>query len=98
MLLVARDLARGRKFLVQSARRFGYPHAQHRLAVAHATGLLGPIPPAGGDAVDGGEGELGDELRSLVLFQFAAAGGDVAAAMALGYRCVFFLCVRVCGC
>lgn len=88
-----RNLARGRDFLVASARGFGYPHAQHRLAVAHATGLLGPIPPVDGDRVDaveegGGGGELGDELRSLVLFRFAAAGGDVAAAMALGYRCV----------
>ena len=89
---MARDLARGRDFLVASARGFGYPHAQHRLAVAHATGLLGPIPPLDGDRVDAvegeEEGELGDELRSLVLFRFAAAGGDVAAAMALGYRCV----------
>lgn len=105
---------------MRSAREHGYPHAQHRLAVAHATGLLGPIPPAPGDRVEdvfataralpppppdytgeeeegeaGETGEeedgllsLGDELRSLALLQFAATGGDVAAAMALGYRCV----------
>lgn len=114
-----RNFSRGLRYLVRSAREHGYPHAQHRLAVAHATGLLGPIPPAPGDRVEdaaaarallpppttdytgeeeeleAGEAEeedgllsLGDELRSLVLLQFAATGGDVAAAMALGYRCV----------
>jgi len=111
VLLVERDLPRGLRYLTRSAREHGYPHAQQRLAVAHATGLLGPVPPAPGDAVDatskapaGKEGRLlgsggeeaeaeeelvlGDELRSLVLLQFAATGGDVAAAMALGYRCV----------
>jgi hypothetical protein len=114
VLEIERDLPRGLKHLIWAAREHGYPHAQHRLAVAHATGLLGPIPRAAGDKVEAVKGKsaveqeeeeeeeeelgLGDELRSLVMWQFAAAGGDLAAAMALGYRCVSRLSVCLCVC
>ena len=96
VVTLERSLERGLKYLVRSARDFGYPHAQHRLAVAYVTGVLGtppplplllPAPPRPEDVEP--DEQPGAEAAAMLLTQFSAMGGDVAAAMALGYRYLY---------
>jgi len=100
---VHQNLTRGLNWLVRSARDYGFPHAQHRLAIAYVTGLYGtppPLPLAASslhtedrNADREGEEEGGHnpsaEATALLLEQFAAMAGDVAGSMALGYRYLY---------
>jgi len=94
---VHQNLSRGLNWLMRSARDYGFPHAQHRLAIAYATGLYGTPPslPLASlhtqdqkqDRQD--EQDPSAEATALILEQFAAMAGDVAGSMALGYRYLY---------
>jgi SEL1 protein len=101
---VHQNLTRGLNWLVRSARDYGFPHAQHRLAIAYVTGLYGTPPPlplavtalpsADAHPPDRENDEEGQqhpsaEATALLLEQFAAMAGDVAGSMALGYRYLY---------
>ncbi|EWM24304.1 protein sel-1 [Nannochloropsis gaditana] len=89
---VARNLTRGLDYLARAAHKYGYPHAQHRLAVAHVTGLYGeppPLPVALPDATEAEEIGSGGEAAALLLNHFAAMAGDVAGSMAMGFRYLY---------
>ncbi|ETV82116.1 hypothetical protein H257_05618 [Aphanomyces astaci] len=57
--------------LVELAASQGLARAQFLLGVAHATGFWGDVP---------------NDAKAVVYLYFAAAGGDLAANMALGYK------------